>query len=421
VPGYPPDLEKIVMKALAKDPRDRYQTAQALQADLEEFARENKLAMSSIRIAKLMGALFEKRNDAWIRAQRAHSDHFIEVSSTTDTSGASGSGSLPAFLAVGSAPSATAGEGSGDPMATAILGQRTNTGISGISGHRSVITGISGLTPMPEPTKRKTVVLWLVGAVVAAGLAVGVTVADRAMVSSNQQATVTSLTGDVEKLATVLDGAAKSAHMRADGIATTPMLRAAIETDVTTMKDLANTEMVFTAEHGEVLEVFQFKGDKASSLLRIPNAALSVQPLKGRNTRFSSDAKGVTVAASAPISGYGAGIAGGLVISTPVDLGAIQRALGEHASRATLTGLGNAEISLVGTGPAAPAASPGIVPVKLAVPSSGDWNAGNATVIATPKPATGLIWAGQARNMSGGLAALLLVIFIVQLVRRPRS
>src|SRR4051812_20125593 len=66
VPGYPAELEKIVMRALAKDPRDRYPTAQALQADLEEFAREAKLAMSSIRIAKLMGALFEKRNDAWI-------------------------------------------------------------------------------------------------------------------------------------------------------------------------------------------------------------------------------------------------------------------------------------------------------------------------------------------------------------------
>jgi len=45
VPGYPRELEQIVMKALARDPDDRYPTAQALQLDLEDFARERKLAM----------------------------------------------------------------------------------------------------------------------------------------------------------------------------------------------------------------------------------------------------------------------------------------------------------------------------------------------------------------------------------------
>src|SRR4051812_32371846 len=75
VPGYSPALEQIVMKALAKSPDDRYPTAQALQLDLEEFAREHKLQMSSVRIAKLMSTLFEKKNDALIRAQRATSNN----------------------------------------------------------------------------------------------------------------------------------------------------------------------------------------------------------------------------------------------------------------------------------------------------------------------------------------------------------
>src|SRR5262249_41521882 len=73
--GYADELEQIVMKALARDPAERYPTAQALQLVLEEFARSHKLATSSVRIAKLMSTLFEKRNDAWIRARRAHSDH----------------------------------------------------------------------------------------------------------------------------------------------------------------------------------------------------------------------------------------------------------------------------------------------------------------------------------------------------------
>jgi serine/threonine protein kinase len=404
VPTYPRELEKIVMKALAKSPDDRYTTAQALQLDLEEFAREHKLAMSSIRIARLMGALFEKRNDAWIRAQRAHSDHFIEVSSQ----GQDGLG-LPAFLAVGSAPAAQ----TDGPSERGSMPPEHRTPLPG--EHRSM-TGASGLSPAPAvAVSRRSRALWLVGAVLAGAVAVGATMADKAMVGSNDKANVTALGSDIEKLATTLDAAARSAHLRADGIATTPMLRAAIETDAATLTDLANTEMVFTADHGEVLEVFQFRGDKATSLLRIPKSALSVQPLKGRSTQFRSDGKSVTLAASAPISGYSAGIGGGLVISAPVDLSSIQRSLGEHASRATLTGLGNT-ISLVGPGDGS--AEP---PIKLPVPSSGDWNASGATVVAVPKPVTGLSWAGQVRAMSGGLAALLLVGFVVSLVRRPRS
>ena len=43
VPGYPPELEACVMKALSKNKQDRYQTARELQLDLEAFAREAKL------------------------------------------------------------------------------------------------------------------------------------------------------------------------------------------------------------------------------------------------------------------------------------------------------------------------------------------------------------------------------------------
>jgi serine/threonine protein kinase len=398
VPNYPRELQQIVMKALAKNPAERYPTAQALQVDLEEFSREHKLAMSSIRIAKLMSALFEKRNDAWIRAQRAHSDHFIEVGATPAPAGHHTP--TPGFLAVGSAPSTPSSENTPMPTA-AMLAEKIGTGQSGL-----------GQSASPA---RRSPALWLVGAVLAAAVAVGVTVVDRTMTSAGDKAMTAALSADVDKLAAVFDSAARSAHMRADGIATTPMLRQAIETDAATLSDMANTEMVFTADRGEALEVFQFRGDRSTSLLRIPRTALSVQPLKGRTTRFQSDGKGVTLAASAPISAYRSGVAGGLVISAPVDLTAIRRSFGDHATYATLTGLG-ADVQLAG----APD-NHGIAPIKLVVPSSGDWNAGNTAVISSPKPAPGLIWAGHARYMSGGLAALLLAGFVVQLVRRSRS
>jgi hypothetical protein len=203
--------------------------------------------------------------------------------------------------------------------------------------------------------------------------------------------------------------------MRADGIATSPMLRAAIETDAATLGDLANTEMVFTADHGESLEVFQLHGDKPTSLLRIPAKAAALPALKGRTTELHSDGRGVTLVASAPVSGYRSGVAGGLVISTPVDLAAIRRTLGDHAAAATLTGLGHDLVLVephgVTTG----------TPVKLPVPASTDVTTAVVTLIATPQPATGLTWARPARYLSGGLVVLLLAGFAAGLVRRDRS
>jgi eukaryotic-like serine/threonine-protein kinase len=58
VPGYPPALERIVLRALALDPAERYPTARALQSDLEALACELRLAMSSTHLAALMARLF---------------------------------------------------------------------------------------------------------------------------------------------------------------------------------------------------------------------------------------------------------------------------------------------------------------------------------------------------------------------------
>jgi serine/threonine protein kinase len=410
IPGYPRELEAIVMKALAKSPADRYPTAQALQVDLEAFAREHKLAMSSIGIAKLMGEMFEKRNDAWIRAQRAHSDHFIVQGE------AAGSGNLPAFLAIGSAPATPTAEPVPvtDRPSAALRSSQSGSGQS----RPSSTTGQSGQSQVgsASPARgRRGTALWLVGTLAAALTAVGVSVADQIVVGAGDRAATNALAADVERITSTFDGTARSAHMRADGIATTPMLRAAIETDAATLSDLANTEMIFTANNkGEALEVFQFRADKASSLLRIPKTVRALPPLKGRDTRLRIEGQAVTMFASAPISGYRAELIGGLVISVPVDLTPIRRALEEHAVRATLTGLGS-DLTLAGAG------GGGDAPVKLAIPSGGEWNAGSATLVATPKRAAGLAWALPVRNMSGGLGALLLIGFVVSLVRRPRS
>lgn len=63
-PEYPPELEAIVMRALQSDPEQRYSQAIDLQIDLEDFAREARLPVSSARMAKFMAELFEEEIEA---------------------------------------------------------------------------------------------------------------------------------------------------------------------------------------------------------------------------------------------------------------------------------------------------------------------------------------------------------------------
>ncbi len=60
-PDYPPQLERIVMRALAKRREDRYQTAREMQADLEAFVREERIAVSTVSLTHWMQMLFEEK------------------------------------------------------------------------------------------------------------------------------------------------------------------------------------------------------------------------------------------------------------------------------------------------------------------------------------------------------------------------
>ncbi|MEX1366996.1 MAG: bifunctional serine/threonine-protein kinase/formylglycine-generating enzyme family protein, partial [Nannocystaceae bacterium] len=63
--GYPPELEAIVVKALARDREQRYPTARALAEDLEAFVREYGLGTSGRAITALMKELFGERPLPW--------------------------------------------------------------------------------------------------------------------------------------------------------------------------------------------------------------------------------------------------------------------------------------------------------------------------------------------------------------------
>jgi serine/threonine protein kinase len=58
VRGYPRDLERIILKALSRERRRRYATAQELQRALQEFAHANQIAIGNSEVAQLMHTLF---------------------------------------------------------------------------------------------------------------------------------------------------------------------------------------------------------------------------------------------------------------------------------------------------------------------------------------------------------------------------
>jgi serine/threonine protein kinase len=68
-PDCPPELERIIMRALSKKPEDRYQTAEEMQLALEELAREHKLSQSSVGLRAQIHALFDMELTAWHSAQ----------------------------------------------------------------------------------------------------------------------------------------------------------------------------------------------------------------------------------------------------------------------------------------------------------------------------------------------------------------
>src|SRR5262249_43504940 len=77
VAGFPPALDAIVMRALARNPDKRYSNALEMQKEIEDFAHENRLRVSPLVLARLMGTLYPTRLEEWDHA-RAQGAFFVE-------------------------------------------------------------------------------------------------------------------------------------------------------------------------------------------------------------------------------------------------------------------------------------------------------------------------------------------------------
>ena len=56
--GYPSELEKIVMKALERDPASRFQTAEQMQVELDNWLVQNQASTSAVPLARYIRGLF---------------------------------------------------------------------------------------------------------------------------------------------------------------------------------------------------------------------------------------------------------------------------------------------------------------------------------------------------------------------------
>jgi len=66
VPGYPRELEAIILTAMANDPNARFQTAQEMIEALDAFAVRAKLTGSNTAMGRFMVQLFGAKKEPWV-------------------------------------------------------------------------------------------------------------------------------------------------------------------------------------------------------------------------------------------------------------------------------------------------------------------------------------------------------------------
>lgn len=265
------------------------------------------------------------------------------------------------------------------------------------------------LTPRVVSAYRRANLVWLVGAIAAFTVAIVFAVMARVGSSAMTQASTAQIEGEADRIAAAIGTSARGAHMKAEGIAAAPMLRAAILTDAATVADVAATEVKFTAQPGEMLELFQVQDKKASSLLKLPDGA-AIEPLFGTRTRLDNVGGGFNVVAARPIAPQDSAslITGQILLSMPVDLAEARNRLSQIADEAVLFGLGDPVILVAKRG------GNGTKPISMPVKLDDEWKLGELTLQVTPRRAGApAAWLDPVSYGAAGLASLLLLVWFI--------
>ena len=95
IPGYPPALEAIVMKALAVDAGQRYQSAGLLLEAIESFAISGRMSLSTMSLGRFMRDMFGEQPEPWLVAGQGGEPVSPRESTVSNTNGAR-AGRVPA-------------------------------------------------------------------------------------------------------------------------------------------------------------------------------------------------------------------------------------------------------------------------------------------------------------------------------------
>ncbi|MDQ3366769.1 MAG: protein kinase [Myxococcota bacterium] len=87
IPGYPPALEAIVMKALAIDVNQRYQSAHQLLEATEAFAVATRMSLSTMSLGRFMREMFGEHPEPWLTQHRASPPVVPKESTISNTNG----------------------------------------------------------------------------------------------------------------------------------------------------------------------------------------------------------------------------------------------------------------------------------------------------------------------------------------------
>ena len=251
---------------------------------------------------------------------------------------------------------------------------------------------------------------WLLGAIVAAA-AGAATFAIATTSVTAKPVDLTQVHRDADAIAAAIQLASDTAHARADSYASTPVLRAGIETDAATIQDMEKSGELFKAAKGEVVEVFI----RGQSALRTPPTAKALAQVADKQTRLDADGPTIELSASSPITTQQNAVGGTLVVAVAADLAAPTALLAQHVRGAQLVGGGDPVTLVPHAGSAAsttdiPLAVRSIPNLALRV------DVARATAAVSGQPS----WAPLARYTCFGLAALMFVLYLVFAFAAPR-
>lgn len=157
-PKYPQKLERIVLRALDRDPDQRYQTAQEIEEDLRRFLKSERVVVPQSGIAGLLKRVVGERIEQRRKAVRSA----LKALSTGGAMGAELLSPDPAFTPTGK-----------DRITVSGVSVVTGTGLTGLSGVGSVAGAAARLAGAPSSSRAARPAARLSGASIL-GYAIGV-------------------------------------------------------------------------------------------------------------------------------------------------------------------------------------------------------------------------------------------------------